>query len=61
MSNDRLISIYIYFISGEMSILATEDYGYVFLILLPFRVPKLAPNISSSAMVSSLVTGKFGG
>ena len=60
ISIDRVISVYISFISGVIATLVTTSTGDIVLILFPFRYPKLGTNIYSSYMMSSLVTGKFG-
>ena len=52
--------LYIYFISGGITIHVVINYGYALLVILPFRDPKSGPNMSSSAMMLSLVTDKFG-
>ena len=52
--------LYIYFISGGIKIHVVITYGDDLLVVFPFRDPKSGPNMSSSAMMLSLVTDKFG-
>ena len=60
ISIDRVMSIYLYFISVGIAIRVTAASGDDLLVVFPFRYPNFCPKIYSTSMVLSLVTGQFG-
>ena len=58
MSNDRVIFIYLSYTSGWIITRVTIDSGNTILTVLPFSVPRLSPNISSSTTILAIVIGK---
>ena len=59
MSIDRVISIYLFFLSGGITTLVAIVPGDDPLIVLNFRFHKLGPKISSADIMLSLVSGKY--
>ena len=52
--------VYLYFNSGGIAIHSNTTSDDFLLVVLHFREPKFGPNMSLSAIMSSLVTGQFG-
>ena len=59
ISRQRMTYIYLYLISGGIASHVTIDYDDDLLVVFTFRYTKFGSNMSSYAIMSSLVTGKF--